>query len=102
MSDTAASKAFYAALGLTEGSATLNKGGAQQKLDDLRNVVVDVIPMLPPSNTPHIELLGYQSPRGQAGEPLLANDVAATRIVCRGSTPTLLADLDGHLLQVVV
>ena len=56
--------------------------------------------MQPAAGTPHLELLGYHVPRGAAGPALQANDVAATRIVWRGTRAALLRDPDGHLQQI--
>ncbi len=97
--DVAASKGFYARLGLGPEPGTLNQGTAQQDLDDLPDVHVSVAPMRPQAGTPHLELLGYDVPRGNIGPALRANDVAATRIAWRGAVPSLLADPDGHLHQ---
>lgn len=98
--DAEASTAFYAALGLKQGKRTINEGQAQQRLDDLRMVEVAVVPLIPDATAPHVELLGYKVPRGQSGAPLRANDVAATRLLWRGSRAELLSDPDGHLHQV--
>lgn len=95
-----ASSTFYQTLGFGVGERTLNEGPAQQSLDGLAGVEVAVIPMNPRGGTPHLELLGYRTPRGQAGPGLRANDVAATRIVWRGQQARLISDPDGHLQQV--
>ncbi len=95
-----ASTAFYSARGLRLGTRTLNRGRAQQRLDDLDEAEVAVIAMMPAVQTPHLELLGYLMSRGQHGSTLRANDVAATRIVWRGGAAALLHDPDGHLLQI--
>jgi len=100
VADAEGSKAFYHARGLSIGKQTLNEGPAQQHLDSLPGVEVDVIPMHPPAGTPHLELLGYRTPKGQAGPTLRPNDVAATRIVWRGQHARLISDPDGHLQQV--
>jgi len=100
VADAEASAAFYRALGLDVGQRTLNEGPAQQRLDGLAGVQVAVVPMNPQGGTPHLELLGYRTPRGQAGPVLRPNDVAATRIVWRGRQARLIGDLDGHLHQV--
>lgn len=100
VSDPVASVAFYADLGLTPGKKTHNRGTAQQHLDGLRNVEVEVQPMIPPAGTPHLELLGYRVPRGQSGIALQPNDVAATRMVWHGAGSALLRDPDGHLHQI--
>ena len=100
VADADASAAFYKALGLGVGERTLNEGRAQQGLDGLPGVEVEVVPMRPHGGTPHLELLGYRTPRGQAGSVLRANDVAATRIVWHGRQARLISDPDGHLQQV--
>ncbi len=100
VSDVDASASFYAGLGLGAGERSHNWGEEQQRLDDLRNVDVAVEPMRPAHAPPHLELLGYRVPRGGAGAPLRANDVAATRIAWRGGRPALLRDPDGHLHQI--
>ena len=101
VSDADANTRFYRSLGLEPGVRTLNQGLEQQRLDRLAGVEVSVVPMQPPSGTPHLELLGYRVPRGAAGPPLQANDVAATRIVWHGARAALLRDPDGHIHQIV-
>ncbi len=101
VSDAEASAAFYQALGLDIGHRTLNEGPAQQRLDGLAEVEVAVVPMKPQGGTPHLELLGYRTPQGEAGPALRPNDVAATRIVWRGGQARLIGDPDGHLHQVL-
>jgi catechol 2,3-dioxygenase-like lactoylglutathione lyase family enzyme len=100
VADVASSIAFYEALGLRQGAQTLNHGPTQQCLDNLPDVSVTVTPMHAWEATPHLELLGYRTPRGAAGPLLRANDVAATRIVWRGREPALLRDPDGHFQQI--
>ena len=100
VADAEASATFYEALGLGSGERTLNDGAAQQRLDGLPGVEVAVLPMNPQAGTPHLELLGYRTPKGQAGPRLRPNDVAATRIVWRGQQVGLISDPDGHLHQV--
>jgi catechol 2,3-dioxygenase-like lactoylglutathione lyase family enzyme len=100
IADTDVSVAFYGALGLTPGERTLNHGPRQQCLDNLEDVMVTVTPMRAGATTPHLELLSYRGPRGAAGTTLLANDIAATRIVWRGQRAALLRDPDGHLHQI--
>lgn len=101
VADADASAAFYRALGLKPGERTLNHGPAQQRLDDLRDVEVTVVPMIPRAGIPHLELLGYHVPVGDRGPVLKPNDVAATRILWHGSRTQLFSDPDGHLQQVV-
>jgi catechol 2,3-dioxygenase-like lactoylglutathione lyase family enzyme len=101
VADGDASAAFYGALGLKPGDGSFNQGPEQQRLDNLQDVRVTVSPMHAATGTPHLELLCYQVPRGAAGQALRANDVAATRIVWRGTRAALLRDPDGHLQQIV-
>ena len=100
VADADASTDFYRSLGLSASDPMLNQGPAQQRLDGLPDVEVMVLPMSPPEGTPHLELLGYRTPKGEAGLALKANDVAATRIVWRGRTAMVIADPDGHLHEV--
>jgi catechol 2,3-dioxygenase-like lactoylglutathione lyase family enzyme len=100
VADADASVAFYGALGLKAGDRTFNQGPKQQCLDRLGGVQVSVTPMQAASPTPHLELLGYRVPRGAAGPALQPNDIAATRIVWRGTRAALLRDPDGHLQQI--
>lgn len=100
VADAEASAAFYQALGLGVGSRSLNYGPAQECLDGLTGVEVAVVSMEPQSGTPHLELLGYRTPKGQDGPALRANDIAATRIVWHGRQAQLISDPDGHLQQV--
>jgi catechol 2,3-dioxygenase-like lactoylglutathione lyase family enzyme len=101
VADADASAAFYGSLGLKPGEKTLNRGPRQQYLDNLKDVQVSVLPMLARVETPHLELLGYHVPRGDAEPALQANDIAATRIVWLGTRTALLRDPDGHLQQFV-
>ena len=100
VADADASAVFYRGLGLDIGGRTLNQGPEQQRLDDLRDVKVAVVPMVPPKGTPQLELLGYQIPTGSRGPALQANDVAATRIPWGGLEVKRIRDPDGHLQQV--
>ena len=100
VSDAAASIGFYEALGLKAVAGSHNVGPAQDALDGLADVEVDVRPLEPPSSAPHLELLAYLHPRGAAGPPLRPSDVAATRIGWTGLATALLRDPDGHLQQV--
>lgn len=97
VSDVDASRRFYQALGLSVQAPTLNRGPTQAALDGLPEVEVDVVPMLPQRDTPHLELLGYRKPTGRASGRLEANDIAATRIVWAADREQLIRDPDGHL-----
>jgi catechol 2,3-dioxygenase-like lactoylglutathione lyase family enzyme len=97
VSNASVSRSFYEALGLSVQGPTLNHGPTQEALDGLAGVEVDVVPMVPRGETPHLELLGYRKPLGRAADPIQANDVAATRIVWAADRDTLIRDPDGHL-----
>ena len=97
--DVAASRRFYAHHGLSGAGATVNDGPTQDALDGLDGVRVNVVPMNPAWEPPHVELLGYRHPSGRTMRPLVPNDVAATRIVWRSNGDGLIRDPDGHLHQ---
>lgn len=97
VSDVSASRRFYEALGLSVHGATLNQGPTQMALDGLEEAEVDVVPMLPRQDTPHLELLGYRRPAGRPCGRLEPNDVAATRVVWAADRDELIRDPDGHL-----
>lgn len=97
VSDSDASRRFYEELGLSVHGPTLNRGPTQEELDGLVKVEVDVVPMTPRQNTPHLELLGYREPIGRPAGPSSANDVAATRVVWAADHSALIRDPDGHL-----
>lgn len=100
VADVGRSVAFYETLGFTPGHRTLNEGPAQERLDGLRGDEVDVVPMLPPATTPHVELLGYRHPHGRASPGIRQNDLASTRLVLEmdaaRAEPALIHDPDGH------
>ena len=97
VSNGSRSRRFYEAHGLFEQDPTFNHGPTQAVLDGLSGVEVDVIPMMPPEQPPHLELLAYRKPAGASSGRLEANDVAATRIVWRTDRDELVRDPDGHL-----
>ena len=100
VADGDASRQFYEGMGLRVGDATLNQGPTQAALDGLDEATVDVVPLLPATAAPHLELLSYRHPRGRAdGSARLwaVNDIAATRIVWRAGRDALVRDPDGHL-----
>jgi catechol 2,3-dioxygenase-like lactoylglutathione lyase family enzyme len=99
VADVAKSRRFYTDHGLCEGDRSLNRGPAQVALDGLDDVEVDVVPMNPRSQPPHVELLGYRRPATGGAELIAANDIAATRIVWRADQDQLVRDPDGHLHQ---
>ncbi len=117
--DAAASIEFYGeVLGLTVGERAVNHGPEQERLDDLPEDVVDVIPLRPRERvTPHVELLGYRigtrRPQPLGSGPA---DIAATWMIFEGApregvrpaargtmladgrAGTAMADPDGHRL----
>lgn len=97
VSDAGASCGFYQALGLSVQGPTLNHGPAQMALDGLPQVEVDVVPMMPRRDPPHLELLAYRKPVGRTAGRLEANDVGATRIVWAADRTALVRDPDEHL-----
>ncbi len=99
VADVAASRAFYAGIGLAAGTPSLNEGAEQQRLDALPGAVVDVLPMLPTAGVPHLELLGYRAPRDPRPVRSHSTDIAATRMLWRASVAALVIDPDGHRHQ---
>ena len=99
VADVRGSQTFYQSFGLEPRGATINSGATQAALDGLPGVEVDVVPLFPLRATPHLELLGYRSPRGRQKSASSANAIAATRIVWAADRDALLRDPDGHLHQ---
>ncbi len=99
--DVERSIAFYAAgLGLTERAWQVNTGPAQDALDGLADVSVDVVALTPVAAAPHLELLSYRVPQGRARPPGLLSDIATSRLVFRaerGAGTRVLRDPDGHV-----
>jgi catechol 2,3-dioxygenase-like lactoylglutathione lyase family enzyme len=83
VANAAHSVAFYDLLGLSPRSRQLNSGPEQDRLDGLSKVAVEVIGLSPPAaQTPHVELLCYQTPRGRPCRPSRqARDIAASRLI---------------------
>jgi catechol 2,3-dioxygenase-like lactoylglutathione lyase family enzyme len=97
VTDLEAAQAFYETLGLSTRGRTLNQGPTQAALDGLAGAQVDVVPLMSPITTPHLELLGYRTPSPRVAEQAAANDVAATRTVWSAERDAVLRDADGHL-----
>lgn len=92
--DTAQAVDFYTNLGMHVAARSCNHGPAQQRLDHLPDVRVDVVALQPAqAGPPHIELLGYRQPRGRHLDASAANDIAADRLVLQS------ADLAGWMQQ---
>lgn len=86
---------FYTrALGFVVGSRTRNSGPAQQRLDGLREDVVDVVALQPAKEaSPHVELLRYCTPSSHLiPRHAAANDIAADRMVMRADDLARLVD----------
>lgn len=85
VSDSDVSIAFYhELLGLSLVSTQENHGPAQDRLDGLPQVAVQVTALAPVHKTPHVELLGYREPRGRPPpSDTLISDIAASRTVFR-------------------
>lgn len=91
--DTERAVDFYTGLGLRVAARSCNRGPAQQRLDGLADaaVAVDVVALQPAhAGPPHLELLGYRSPRGRALAASAANDIAADRLVLETDNLALL------------
>jgi catechol 2,3-dioxygenase-like lactoylglutathione lyase family enzyme len=103
VADAARSIAFYAErLGLTVAARQVNTGPAQDAMDGLDGVRVDVVALAPAHPAPHVELLGYRTPPGRPALPMHPSDLAASRLVFAVEMATetaLLRDPDGHHLM---
>lgn len=114
VADAERSIAFYAArLGLSLQSRQINRGPAQDALDNLDGVAVDVVALAAKSSAPHLELLAYRMPRGRASPIAPRSAIAASRLVfavqgldnwdgavalANGARVCLINDPDGHAL----
>lgn len=128
VADTDRSVGFYTqVLGLHEAAQQINRGIEQARLDDLPDPVVDVVALEPSQrSTPHIELLGYRTPRGRPAPDSRPNDLLSDRLILdvtnlralvaaiakagcpivspgcvslAGGHAALVRDPDGHLLE---
>ena len=94
------SLAFYGGFGLGVRSRQVNSGAAQDRLDGLANVAVEVIGLSPVAlQTPHLELLCYAAPRGRERDPGgRASDIADSRLIFEvdGPCTAFVRDPDGH------
>ena len=111
VADGERSIAFYRdRLGLSLSARQINTGPAQERLDDLAGVVVEVVALEPAQKTPHIELLAYKNPAPHASEDWAENDIAADRTVLEVDSLAaamtrleikgpLFHDPDGHFIR---
>ena len=98
VADPAASIAFYTGLGFYVAEQLVNTGLAQDRLDGLPGVVLDIIVLTADAN-PHLELLHYRSPLPVTVLTVAPEDVAATRLVLSGAGAIgSTRDPDGHWL----
>ena len=81
VTDTSNSVAFYQSLGLHRSGGSLNVGAEQDRLDDIRNAVVEVTALSPAQPTPHVELLCYRGDYDRRVRAQAPNDATATRLV---------------------
>lgn len=128
VADIPASLAFYAeTLGMSVAGRSVNRGPEQDRLDGMASDGVDIVALQSADPaSPHIELLGYPHPR-PSGAKFRPNDIAATRLqfqvsdlpgtvdrlraagaafispgtvtLASGAGAALVADPDGHLIQ---
>ncbi|MGB7098746.1 MAG: VOC family protein [Xanthobacteraceae bacterium] len=79
---TGQSIAFYDRFGLNRIGGWLNLGPAQENLDDIPHVRVEVTALAPQSHPiPHVELLCYRGGYDRTGQTVEVNDIAATELV---------------------
>lgn len=110
VSDSARSIRFYQALGLSISGQSINSGPAQEQLDAIGDVQVEVTALSLAQPTPHIELLGYSGAARRRRVRHRSNDIAASRLVFEaGRSPDASAspwpergilDPDGHHLTI--
>jgi catechol 2,3-dioxygenase-like lactoylglutathione lyase family enzyme len=107
VADSAASIAFYEALGLRVAARSLNTGLEQERLDAVSDAEVEVTALEPEQATPHVELLCYRSVARGERTVVGSNDVAATRLIFDVNAPSsaratsqALIDPDGHRLVI--
>jgi catechol 2,3-dioxygenase-like lactoylglutathione lyase family enzyme len=106
IADLDKSSAFYERLGFVRGERLLNTGPAQDRLDGLDGVVLDILVLTAPRGGPHIELLHYRAPTPAPPRRLAAGDLAASAILLARSAgaaaPPPLRDPDGHPVEAPV
>ena len=100
VSDVAASRRFYARHGLSEASATVNRGPTQDALDGLDGVEVDVVPMNPTDNAAACRDARLSPSRRPRASRLCPPTISPPRASSGGRiAEALIRDPDGHLHQ---
>jgi catechol 2,3-dioxygenase-like lactoylglutathione lyase family enzyme len=88
VADTSRSIDFFrSSFGLTPATHTENIGAEQSRLDAVAGARVTVSTLKPTEETPHLELLGYETGRRRPSRTAASNDIAATYVVLQ--TPDL-------------
>jgi catechol 2,3-dioxygenase-like lactoylglutathione lyase family enzyme len=100
VSDVGGSVKFYESFGFAVTSRSVNEGRAQQNLDGVQDVRVEVVALAINRIAPHLELLCYSSNVSPASARLRSNDVAATRTVLAGTAQRCITDPDGHRIVI--
>jgi len=97
------SKAFYVdQLDFRPTGFQVNEGPAQDRLDGLPGVAVEITSLGTAEPGPHIELLGYRHHESAVAD-VAANDIASTRLILERGGPgsgCSIRDPNGHLLEV--
>lgn len=89
VADTRRSIDFYrSSFGLTPSTQTENIGAEQSRLDAITSDRVIVSTLEPAEETPHLELLGYETGRRRPSRTVASNDIDATYVVLQ--TPDLM------------
>ncbi len=100
VADAARSIAFYEALGMKVTARQVNQGPAQEALDGLDFVQVEVVALQPAQlATPHLELLCYRKPRGRVRSEMLNTTGDLLIFTGTGGNDAEMTDPDGHRLM---
>ncbi len=78
---------FRSSFGLMPAAQTENVGAEQSRLDAVAGARVTVSSLNPAEETPHLELLGYETGKRRPSTVAASNDIAATYVVLQ--TPDL-------------
>jgi catechol 2,3-dioxygenase-like lactoylglutathione lyase family enzyme len=81
VASTSRSSGFYLRLGLQRSGGSRNTGPAQDKLDNVKDAVVEVTSLAPPDATPHVELLCYQGTLNRNARLPGINGATATQLI---------------------